>query len=171
MGKSCTATEPKSSQNSGGVITDVCMCVSKMPVHTFERMNVRVQERLPWLRWKEQMGGGSGLLCLRTTVALRIRVPPTFHSGPQLPTTAHGARPAPAHHGPAPHAICLLGQTTLLPFPPPPPSRRCVLASLLLHHPPSENKKTATWVLHVAFQSSEKTEGFRGHDSIRGSAN
>lgn len=48
------------------------------------------------------MGGGSGLLCLRTTVALRIRVPPTFHPGPQLPTTAHGARPAPAHHGPAP---------------------------------------------------------------------
>lgn len=62
------------------------------------------------------MGGGSGLLCLRTTVALRIRVPPTFHPGPQLPTTAHGARPAPAHHGPAPHAICLLGQTTPPPF-------------------------------------------------------
>ncbi|CAB1427496.1 unnamed protein product [Pleuronectes platessa] len=54
------------------------------------------------------MGGGSGLLCLRNTVALRIRVPPTFHPGPQLPTTAHGARPAPAHRGPAPHAICLL---------------------------------------------------------------
>ena len=70
------------------------------------------------------MGGGSGLLCLRNTVALRIRVPPTFHPGPQLPTTAHGARPAPAHRGPAPHAICLLGQTTpphtrppSLPFP------------------------------------------------------
>lgn len=49
-------------------------------------------------------------------MALRIRVPPTFHPGPQLPTTAHGARPAPAHHGPAPRAICLLGQTTPLLF-------------------------------------------------------
>lgn len=90
-----------------------------------------VQERSPALRWKEQMGGGSGLLCLRTTVALRIRVPPTFHPGPQLPTTAHGARPAPAHHGPAPRAICLLGQTTPLLSP---PSQHCVLASLLLRH-------------------------------------
>lgn len=77
------------------------------------------------------MGGGSGLLCLRTTVALRIRVPPTFHPGPQLPTTAHGARPAPAHHGPAPRAICLLGQTTPLLSP---PSQCCVFASLLLRH-------------------------------------
>lgn len=56
-----------------------------------------------------------------------------------------------------------------LPFTP--PSQCCVLASLLLHHPPPETKKTATRVLHVAFQSSKKTEGFRGDDSIRGSAN
>lgn len=99
------------------------------------------------------MGGGSGLLCLRNTVALRIRVPPTFHPGPQLPTTAHGARPAPAHHGPAPHAICLLGQTTPLL---PPRSQRCVLASPAPppSHLQSENKKTGltvTQILHVAF--------------------
>lgn len=106
------------------------------------------------------MGGGSGLLCLRTTVALRIRVPPTFLSGPQLPTTAHGACPAPAHHGPAPHAICLLGQTALAPLPP--PTQRCVLASLLLHHatrlptPKKKKHETVTWVLHVAVQTSEK---------------
>lgn len=126
-----------------------------------------VQERSPALRWKEQMGGGSGLLCLRTTVALRIRVPPTFHPGPQLPTTAHGARPAPAHHGPAPRAICLLGQTTPLLSP---PSQHCVLASLLLRHatriPKTEKTgPTVTWVLHVAFWSSGETEGIRRDDS------
>lgn len=158
MANSYTIAEPETADQWGrgggrGVITDVCMCVSKC-LCIFLSSCMCAQERLPPLRWKEQMGGGSGLLCLRTTVALRIRVPPTFHSGPQLPTTAHGARPAPAHHGPAPHAICLLGQTTLLPFPP--PSQRCVLASLLLHHPPPETKKTVTWVLHVAFRSSKR---------------
>lgn len=107
------------------------VCVSVNASCIFLRACMCVRERLPSLRWKEQMGGGSGLLCLRTTVALRIRVPPTFHPGPQLPTTAHGARPAPAHHGPAPRAICLLGQTTPLLSP---PSQRCVLASLLLRH-------------------------------------
>ena len=118
------------------------------------------------------MGGGSGLLCLRTTVALRIRVPPTFHPGPQLPTTAHGARPAPAHHGPAPHAICLLGQTTPPPLPPP-SSQRCVLASPapLPHHPHPASKKTgptATQALRVAFWISGKTEGIWRDDSRRG---
>lgn len=98
----CTVIEPKA-----GAVSDVCACI-RAGVCIF----LSAQERLPWLRWKEQMGGGSGLLCLRNTVALRSRVPPTFHPGPQLPTTAHGARPAPAHHGPAPRAICLLGQTS-----------------------------------------------------------
>lgn len=86
------------------------------------------------------MGGGSGLLCLRTTVALRIRVPPTFHPGPRLPTTAHGARPAPAPSWTSPPRH-LSPRTdnpppSLLPPPLPailsPPSQRCVLASLLL---------------------------------------
>lgn len=115
------------------------------------------------------MGGGSGLLCLRNTVALRIRVPPTFHPGPQLPTTAHGAHPAPAHHGPAPRAICLIGQTTP---PNPPPSQRRVLANAapLPHHPHHESKKTGptvTRTLRVAFWSSWKTEGIWSDDSKR----
>lgn len=82
------------------------------------------------------MGGGSGLLCLRTTVALRIRVPPTFHPGPPLPTTAHGARPAPApswtspprHLSPRTDISSPLLSTPIL------SSQHCVLASLLLHH-------------------------------------
>lgn len=95
------------------------------------------------------MGGGSGLLCLRTTVALRIRVPPTFHPGPQLPTTAHGARPAPAHHGPAPRAICLLGQTT------PPLSFSSSFSALCPRQPrssttppPSRNQRKQAQQLH-----------------------
>lgn len=144
------------------------MCVSKC-LCIFLSSCMCAQERLPPLRWKEQMGGGSGLLCLRTTVALRIRVPPTFHSGPQLPTTAHGARPAPAHHGPAPHAICLLGQTTLLPFP-----------SLLLLSAVSSPACSSTTrlpkprkQLHGCYMllSGALKEGFRGDDSIRRSAN
>lgn len=122
------------------------------------------------------MGGGSGLLCLRNTVALRIRVPPTFHPGPQLPTTAHGACPAPAHHGPAPRAICLLGQTT------PSPSFFLALCPRQPRSsatpPPSWNQKNKknkknkeitgqTRPLRVAFWSSGKTEGIWRDDSRR----
>lgn len=106
------------------------------------------------------MGGGSGLLRLRNTVAQRIRVPPTFHPGPQLPTTAHGAYPAPAHHGPAPHAICLLGQTT------PPSSFLSVLCprqprSSAMPPPWNEMKKNINSYMNVTHCFLELWEGRR----------
>lgn len=74
-----------------------------------------------------------------------------------------------SHHGPAPRAICLLGQTTPLL---PPPSQHCVLASPAPppRHPHPETKKsgpTVTWMLCVAFWSYGKTEGIWRDDSKR----
>ncbi|CAL8341926.1 unnamed protein product [Arctogadus glacialis] len=40
---------------------------------------------LPQLRWQEQMGGGSGLLCLRKSAVARTGGPPTVHPGPRHP--------------------------------------------------------------------------------------